>query len=90
LLRVDEKIAETGNNRFVIDAGDAKMSVFILAPKTARTTIEANDLTAPGPPGSVDKGEGVMRRQRLAIAAERATSDQFIVKLRPTWQRMTR
>jgi hypothetical protein len=90
LLHADEKISETGNNRFAIDAGDAKMSVFILAPKTARTTIEANDLTTPGPPGSVDKGERVERGQRLAISTEPTTSVQFIVKLRPTWQRTIR
>jgi len=90
LLHADEKIAETGNNRFAIDAGDAKMSVLVLAPKTVRTTIEANDLTAPGPPGSVDKGERVVRGERLAISTESTTSVQFIVKLKPTWQRMAR
>jgi hypothetical protein len=90
LLHADEKISENGNNRFSIDAGDAKMSVFILAPKTARTTIEANDLTTPGPPGAVDKGERVERGQRLAISTEPATSVQFIVKLKPTWQRIAR
>jgi hypothetical protein len=90
LLHADEKIAETESNRFVIDAGTAKMSAVIVAPKTARTTIEANDLTAPGPPGSVDKGERVERGQRLAVSTKPATSAQIILKLGLAWQRRTR
>jgi hypothetical protein len=75
-------VAQAGTRRFVIDAGDAKMSVFIVAPTVAHMTIEANDLTAPGPPGSVDKGERVERGQRLAISTEPVRSAHFIVKLK--------
>src|SRR5215831_5518824 len=78
------------NDQFVIDAGSAKMSVFVVAPKRSQTKIEASDLTTPGPPGSVDKGERVVRGQRVAISTGPSTSVQLTVKLKPTPQRIRR
>jgi Domain of unknown function (DUF4962)/Heparinase II/III-like protein len=81
LVHADERIVPEGDRRFVIDAGAAKTSVFIVAPKTAHAKIETNDLTAPGPPGAVDKGERVERGQRLAISTGPTKSAQFVLKL---------
>lgn len=85
LIHADEKIVAAGERRFALAAGGAGLSVLVAAPADARTAIEPNELTTPGPPGSVDKGERVVRGQRLAIATGPATSAQFIVKLAPTW-----
>jgi hypothetical protein len=92
LLHADERVTQAANRHFVINAGNAKMSVFIVAPSAAHTTIETNDLTAPGPPGSVDKGERVERGQRLAISTDPSKSAQFILRLTTSspWQRAKR
>lgn len=81
-LHADESLAKTGEGRFAINAENTKMSVVIVDPKVADIKIETNDLTAPGPPGAVDKGERVERGQRLAISTGPTKSAQFVMKLR--------
>jgi hypothetical protein len=85
LIHADQKVVAAGERRFSIDAGSAGMSVQVAAPLDARVAIEPNELTAAGPPGSVDKGERVVRGQRLAISTEPTTSTQFTLRLEPTW-----
>jgi hypothetical protein len=85
LIHADEKIVPAGDRRFVVQTGDAGLYVQVDVPVDAKTAIEPNELTTPGPPGSVDKGERVVRGQRLAIATGPAKSAQFVVKLTPTW-----
>ncbi len=87
LFHADNRITQSDGSHFVIDAGSAKMLVSIFGPKVANMTIESNAVTAPGPPGSVDKGERVERGQRLAISAGPVRSAHFIVKLKPSWPR---
>ena len=85
LIHADQAIVPAGDRRFAIEAGKAGMSVQVVAPAQARTAIEPNELTAPGPPGSVSKGERVVRGQRLAVSTGPATSTQFVIRLDPTW-----
>jgi len=87
VVHADDKIVAAGERRFAIHAGDAGMSVAVVEPGAVKTAIEANELTAAGKPGSVDKGERVVRGQRLLISTAPATSAQFVLKLTPTWQR---
>lgn len=85
MIHADEKIVAVGERRFAIEAGGAGMSVLVEAPRDARTAIEPNELTTPGRPGQVDKGERVVRGVRLAISAPPAASARFVIKLAPTW-----
>lgn len=90
LIHADEKIAADGERRFRIEAGDAAMSVQVVTPADARTEIEPNELTAPGPPGKVDQGERVVRGQRLAVSTPPATSAQIVIRLEPAWPQARR
>ncbi|MEO8026165.1 MAG: heparinase II/III family protein, partial [Bryobacteraceae bacterium] len=54
----------------------------VLEPKGAVTQLEPNRLTAPGPPGSVDKGPKEIRGSRLVVSTPSAVRDaQFRVTL---------
>ncbi len=58
---------------------DAHLLATIIAPDEVRATIEPNIVTAPGKPGSVDKGERQERGVRLAISTvQPATSARFV------------
>ena len=83
LLHADERITREGDGRFLFDGAGARLLVSVNAPEGARAEVEANALTAPGRPGSVDKGERVERGQRLAVStAGPATSARFAVSLK--------
>ena len=82
LLHADEKVEALSGRHFRLRNGDAGLRVEVVAPTDAVTRSEPNDLTAPGPPGAVDKGERQQRGERLAIAnAKPATAAQFKVRL---------
>ena len=73
LLHADDRIEKQTANRFVITAGRVKLSVesALTAPGSStqlQSTIGPNDLTAPGPPGAVDKGEIQVRGQKLVLS----------------------
>ena len=54
-----------------------------MMPKVFDAKVEKNILTAPGRPGSVDKGEREERGVRLAISTkEKVKKAQFKVKLK--------
>ena len=58
------------------------LSVQILAPSKVKTIVEKNILTAPGRPGSVDKGEREERGMRLAISTgEKITKAKLVTEL---------
>lgn len=80
-LHADEKIEMLSANRFVIEKNGKKLSVEIIAPKNAQTKVEPNILTAPGKPGSVDKGEREERGVRLAVSLESTVKTKFEMKL---------
>lgn len=82
LVHADNTIAEEGAGHFSIDASGARLNLRIESPAGASARVEENVLTAPGPPGSVDKGERQVRGQRLAIStAKPETSARFRVRL---------
>lgn len=82
LLHADESIEQTGPGRFLIDARGAKLYVRVMEPERADARIEENVLTAPGLPGSVDKGERQVRGQRLALSTPSpARSARFVMRL---------
>lgn len=67
LLHADDKIETAGYNPFVIKTPKAWLQILIVEPMENDFRIEPNILTAPGKPGSVDKGEQQVRGQRLAV-----------------------
>lgn len=86
LLHADEKVSEETGRQYLLRNGNAGLLVEVLPPSDALTRIEPNYLTAPGPPGSVDKGDRQQRGERLAVAnAKPATSVQFKLRLTPAF-----
>src|SRR5437016_3754028 len=73
LLHVDDRFEKKAANRFVVDATGVKMLIDLSEPKESKAALEANALTAPGPPGSVDKGERQERGQKLSISTTMPT-----------------
>ena len=59
---------------FEFEPGSPSLFVEVLEPKQVKTAIEKNILTAPGRPGSVDKGEREERGVRLSIVAPSGAS----------------
>jgi hypothetical protein len=81
-LHADESIVKSGSG-FTIEPGSPSLLAEILAPEAYDGVIEPNFLTAPGPPGSVDKGERQQRGVRLAIKTKEPVKQaQFKIKLR--------
>jgi hypothetical protein len=71
LLHADDKI-EKRDREFMIAAGGVKLLIdaTIEDPKTLgqlQSRVEPNNLTAPGPPGAVDKGAQQVRGQKLVL-----------------------
>ena len=71
-LHADDKIEGSSNGGFIFEP-DNKPSLLATINKPAMftTNIEKNILTAPGKPGSVDKGEREERGVRLAISTKK-------------------
>jgi hypothetical protein len=84
LLHADERIEKVSERKFAIDAGGVKLLVALeTGAAEAATAIEDNDLTAPGPPGAVDKGERQVRGRRLVIStAAPVTQASFRLRLK--------
>jgi hypothetical protein len=84
LWHADERVEESGAGRFVLRSGGAGLRLETQAPRDAVTRIEPNDLTAPGRPGAVDKGERQQRGARLALSVRQPVATaQFRVTLIP-------
>lgn len=83
LLHADEKLEAVGKNRFLIRTPSASLEETIIEPTDFTAQIEPNILTAPGKPGSVDKGDRQQRGERLAVSnAKPSTFAQFLMKLK--------
>ncbi|MGI9066813.1 MAG: DUF4962 domain-containing protein [Pyrinomonadaceae bacterium] len=83
LVHSDDRVAQAGERQFVIKASEIKLRINVEGPAQSRDTIEPNDLTAPGRPGSVDKGERQVRGERLSISTiAPAKAARFRVSLR--------
>lgn len=70
-LHSDTAITPRGD-QFVFETGSPSLLVELIQPQDLKTDIEKNILTAPGRPGSVDKGEREERGVRLAISPTRS------------------
>jgi hypothetical protein len=90
LLHADNRVEKADGGRFSIKAGEVKLLIdpTIDLPnepgsaKQIQSEIETNTLTAPGPPGAVDKGEHQARGQKLLLStAVPATRVRFILRL---------
>ena len=84
-LHSDNQITGSGG-KFEFEPGKTSLIVEILKPDTFDTVIEKNILTAPGRPGSVDKGEREERGVRLSITTKEKVDrlDSSIrLKIRP-------
>jgi hypothetical protein len=68
-LHSDNVIRQDSERLFTFEPNETSLSAEIVAPKTVKAVIEKNILTAPGRPGSVDKGEREERGVRLAISS---------------------
>lgn len=72
-LHSDNVIRRDSEQLFTFEPNGTSLAAEIVAPKTVRTIVEKNILTAPGRPGSVDKGEREERGVRLAISTAEKT-----------------
>jgi len=80
----DDHIEKLEGCQFTITAGRVKLlvDVTIEPPNEIQSAIETNTLTAPGPPGAVDKGERQARGQKLLLStAVPTTRARFIQRL---------
>jgi hypothetical protein len=91
LLHADDRIEKESGGRFSIKAGGVRLLIDptieqtsgLPASKQIQSAIEANTLTAPGPPGAVDKGERQVRGQKLLLSTSAPTaSARFRLRLR--------
>ena len=83
VLHADASLHKETNNRFHINAGNVKLLIEALAPKDLRSAIAVNVVTAPGPPGSVDKGDRQERGQKLLLSTSQpVTAAEFVLKLK--------
>ena len=81
-LHADNSIEKKSGGLFIFESPKPDLAVKILAPQGFQTVVEKNILTAPGKPGSVDKGEREERGVRLAISNKEKTSKvKFAVEL---------
>jgi hypothetical protein len=77
-LHSDNVINQLSNNKFIFEPNGTSLVADIVSPKIFEAKIEKNILTAPGRPGSVDKGEREERGVRLAISTkEKVTKAGF-------------
>jgi hypothetical protein len=91
LLHADNRIEKESGNQFSIKANGVKLLIDPTieqtseqpAPKQFQSEIGANTLTAPGPPGAVDKGERQVRGQKLLLSTPAPTTRaRFVMRLR--------
>ena len=85
LLHADDKIEKRGPE-FMIAAGGTKLLIdaTIEDPKTLgqlQSRVEPNNLTAPGPPGAVDKGAQQVRGQKLVLTTAPTTKARIVERL---------
>lgn len=75
VLHADDHIEKEDGCLFRIDAGGVKLLVdpIIDQPNTIQSAIQTNVVTAPGPPGAVDKGELQERGQKLLLSTPEPT-----------------
>lgn len=73
-MHADNLIRKTSDSRFTFEPTGTSLSVEVAAARNFEIKIEKNILTAPGRPGSVDKGEREERGVRLVISTREKVS----------------
>jgi len=83
VLHADGELKKESANKFTITAGKVKVLIQAVEPEGTQAAIEPNVVTAPGPPGAVDKGERQERGQQLKVStAKPVTSTKFVIGLK--------
>lgn len=81
-LHSDRKIDKVSNGSFIFEPGSTQLKVDVIKPENFDIRSEVNVLTAPGKPGSVDKGEREERGVRLAVSTKQKVSKlDLVVKM---------
>lgn len=81
-LHADNRIEKRSDKIFVFEPTGTSLRTEIAQPQTFDAKIEKNILTAPGRPGSVDKGEREERGVRLAVSTkEKVSRARMVTKL---------
>jgi hypothetical protein len=81
VIHTDAGLKKLAGNRYEILAGHTQLAITV-SPENLVGAIEPNELTAPGPPGSVDKGERQVRGQKLLLSTPApVTSATFVMKM---------
>lgn len=78
-LHADNLITKQSDSSFIFEPNETSLFVEIDAPQDFETKVEKNILTAPGRPGSVDKGEKEERGVRLAISTKQKTQKTTVI-----------
>ncbi|MEK6335601.1 MAG: DUF4962 domain-containing protein [Acidobacteriota bacterium] len=89
IVHADDRVEKETAGRFSVVAGSVKL---LIAPRIEQSSdpkptqvqsaIETNVLTAPGPPGAVDKGERQERGQKLLLSTSAPTTrTRFLMRL---------
>jgi hypothetical protein len=91
VLHADSGMKKEGNGLFSINAGSVKLLIEPQEPSDLRDAIENNILTAPGPPGAVDKGERQERGQKLLLSTKQpVTSVKFSIGMKVVAEDVTK
>ena len=81
-LHSDHKINKVSDRSFIFEPGRTHLKVDVIKPEGLDTKSEINILTAPGKPGSVDKGEREERGVRLAVSTKQKVNKlDLVVKM---------
>lgn len=81
-LHSDQKINKVSDRSFIFEPGGTQLKVDVVKPEGLDTKSEINILTAPGKPGSVDKGEREERGVRLAVSTKQKVNKlDLVVKM---------
>ncbi len=93
VLHADNRFEKENTNRFRIKAGRVKLLIDSTIEESnhpaskkihskLQSAIETNMVTAPGPPGAVDKGERQARGQELLLSTPTAAGTRFTLRLK--------
>ena len=81
LLHSDEKIRAAAPGEWSLVSYGQATPASTAAPSGSESRVEPNDVTAPGPPGSVDRGERQIRGERLLVTSPPSTRGTFATRI---------
>ena len=77
VFHADGNIRKIGEDAWSFDSYGKPAELLIKAPAGTTGSVALNDVTAPGAPGSVDKGEQQIRGTRLMVTSPPASRTEF-------------